>query len=89
MLLLTVKGNGTVPLTADDVRALNLVDKVSWIDNEAFDEADMFNTDLVERQIHAPTERLYQGNKAYGRSTVLQGNADAKGIAAILQAKRR
>ncbi|KAF2621735.1 hypothetical protein BU25DRAFT_415930 [Macroventuria anomochaeta] len=82
-------GNDTVPLTAEDVRALDLVDKVSWTDNEAFDDADMFNTDLVERQIHAPTERLYQGNKAHGRSTVLQGNADAAGIAAILQAKRR
>jgi hypothetical protein len=61
---------------------------VSWIDNEAFDDADMFNTDLVERQTYAPTERLYKGNKAHGRSTVLQGKADAQGIAAILQAKR-
>jgi hypothetical protein len=86
--MLTDIGNDTVHLAADDVRTLDVVDKVSWIDNEAFDEADLFNTDLVERQIYAPTERLYQGNKAHGRSTVLQGNADAAGIAAILRAKR-
>ncbi|KAH7061005.1 hypothetical protein BKA63DRAFT_573482 [Paraphoma chrysanthemicola] len=48
-------GNGTVPLTAEDVGALGLVDKVSWIDNKAFDDADIFQTDLVERQIHLKT----------------------------------
>ncbi|KAF1955559.1 hypothetical protein CC80DRAFT_493040 [Byssothecium circinans] len=77
-----------IPLTDQDVRALNLVDRVSWVDNEAFEDADMFNTNLVDRQVYAPTERLYKGNKAHGRSTVLQGNADAAGIAAILRAKR-
>ena len=82
-------GNGTVPFTAEDIKALDLVDKVSWVNNEAFDDADMFNTDLVERQIHTPTERLYQGTKAHGRSTVLQGKADAASVVAILQAKRR
>jgi hypothetical protein len=82
-------GNGTVPFTAEDIKALDLVDKVSWVNSEAFDDADMFNTDLVERQLHTPTERLYQGTKAHGRSTVLQGNADAASIVAILQAKRR
>ena len=87
--MLTNIDNDMVHLAAEDVRTLNIVDKVSWIDNEAFNEADVFNTDLVERQIHTPTERLYQGNKAHGRSTVLQGNADAAGIVAILRAKRR
>lgn len=86
---LTEEGNGTVPLTAEDVRALNRVDKVSWIDNEAFDDADMFNSDLVQRQNHESTKRVYQGNKAHGRSTIFQGHADAAGIAAILRAKRR
>lgn len=85
--MLTVQGNGTVLLTTEDVIALGLVDKVSWIGNEAFDNSNIFQSDLVERQIHAPTERLYQGNKAHGRSMVLQGNADAAGIAAILRAK--
>lgn len=87
--MLIVKGNGTVPLTAEDVRALNLVDKVLWIDNEVFDDANMFNTDLVERQIHTSTERTYQSNRAHGRSTVVQGRADAAGLVAILQAKRQ
>jgi hypothetical protein len=87
--MLTLIGNDMEPLAAEDIKALDLVDKVSWVDNEAFDDADMFNTDLVERQIHTPTERLYQGTKAHGRATVLQGNADAAGIVAILQAKRR
>jgi hypothetical protein len=67
---------------------LNLVEKVSWIENKAFDDAEMFNTDLVERQIHTPVERLYKGNQAHGRSTVVQGNADAEGIAAIMRARR-
>ena len=89
LLMLTVKGDSTVPLTAGDIRALDLVDKVSWINNEAFDDADIFQTDLVERQIHVPIERLYQGNTAHGRTTVVQGYADAAGIAAILRAKRR
>lgn len=83
------EGNNTVPFTAEDIKALDLVDKVSWVKNEAFDDAIMFNRDLVERQLHTPTERLYQGTKAHGRSTVVQGNADAASIVAILQAKRR
>jgi hypothetical protein len=87
--ILTVQDSDTVPLTAEDVRALDLVDEVSWIDNEAFDDADMFNTDLVERQIHAPTKRLYKGNKGHGRSMIHQGRADAAGVVAILQARRR
>lgn len=82
--MLIVKGNGTVPLPAEDVRALNIVDKVSWIGNKAFDDADMFNSDLVVRQMHAPAERVYQGNKAHGRSTVVQGHVDAIGITAIM-----
>jgi hypothetical protein len=87
--MLTIKGNNTVPLTADDIKALNFVDKTLWTDNEAFDDANMFNSDLVERQIHAPTERVYKGNKAHGTSTVVQGHADAAAVAAILKAKRR
>jgi hypothetical protein len=63
--MLIVQGNGTIPLTAEEVRALDLVDKVSWIGNEAFDDASMFNSDLVEQQIHASTERVYQGNRAH------------------------
>jgi hypothetical protein len=82
-------GIGTAPLTNEDIKTLNLIDKVSWIDNKAFDDADMFNADIVEWQTKAPTERLYQGTEAHGRSTVFQGYADAEGIAAILQAKRR
>ena len=87
--MLIAQGSGTVSLTAEDVKELNFVDKVSWIDNETFDDANMFNTDLVERQIHTSTERVYQGNKAYGRSTVVQGRTDSASIVAILQAKRR
>ena len=88
-LLLTVQGDDTVPLTAEEVQALNFVDKVSWVDNEAFDDANLFNSDLVERQIHGPTERLYESNKAHGRSTVVQGRADAASVVAILEAKQR
>jgi hypothetical protein len=87
--MLTVEANSTVPLTAEDVKALNFVDKVSWISNEAFDDADMFNSDLVERQIHAPTERVYEGNKVHGTSTGINGHSDAAAVVAILQAKRR
>ncbi|KAF3029133.1 hypothetical protein E8E12_000333 [Didymella heteroderae] len=61
------EGDNTVSLTAEEVKAMNFVDKVSWVDNEAFDDATLFESDLVERQIHAPTERLYKGNKAHGR----------------------
>jgi hypothetical protein len=87
--VLSVKGNDTVPLTAEDINALNFVDKVSWINNEAFDDATVFNSDLVERQIHAPTEREYKGNKAHGTSTVVNGRSDAASVVAILQAKMR
>lgn len=87
--MLTRKGNITVPLAAEDIRALELVDKVSWIGNEAFDDASMFNSDLVEQQIHVPTDRVYRANRAHGTSTVVQGRIDAAGVAAILQAKRR
>jgi hypothetical protein len=86
---LTTEGNSTVPLTAEDIRALNLVDKVSWIDNEAFDDASVFNSDLVERQVRAPTERVFQGNKAHGTAMVVNGRSDAASVVAILQAKRR
>lgn len=84
-----MEGNSTVPLTAEDVKALNFVDKVSWIDNEAFDDADMFNSDLVERKLHAPTERVYKGNKVHGTSTGVNGYVDAASVVAILQAKRQ
>jgi hypothetical protein len=87
--VLTVEANCTVPLTAEDIKALNFVDKVSWINNEAFDDANVFNSDLVERQIHAPTERKYIGGKAHGTATVVNGHADAASVVAILQAKRR
>lgn len=66
------ESDNTVPLTAEEVQGINYVDKVSWIDNEAFDDASLFESDLVERQIHASTERLYKGNKAHGRGTVMQ-----------------
>ena len=84
-----MQGDNTLPLTAEEVEALNFVDKVSWVDNEAFDDANVFNSDLVERQIHAPTERLYKGNKAHGRSTVVQGRADTASVVAILKAKQQ
>jgi hypothetical protein len=86
--VLTVEGSSTVPLTAEDVKALSFTDKVSWIDNEAFDDSDMFNSDLVERQIYAPTERIYQGNKVHGRSRGFNGRSDAASVVAILQTKR-
>jgi hypothetical protein len=38
--MLTVIGNGMVPLAAEEIKALDLVDKVSWVNNEAFDDAD-------------------------------------------------
>ena len=87
--MLIIEANSTVPLTTEDVKALNCVDKVSWINNEAFEDANVFNSDLVERQIHAPTEREYRGNKAHGTSTVVNGHSDAASVVAILQAKRR
>jgi hypothetical protein len=87
--MLTVQDDDTVPLTAEEVQALNFVDKVSWVDNEAYDDASLFQSDLVERQMHASTERLYTGNKAHGRSTVVQGRADAASVVAILGAKQR
>lgn len=87
--MLTVEANSTVPLTAEDIKALNFADKVSWIDNEAFDDAVIFNSDLVERQSHAPTEREYKKNKAHGTATVVNGHSDAASVVAILQAKRR
>ena len=48
LLLLMIQGNGTAPLNSEDVRALNLVDRVSWIENKAFGDTDMFNVDLIE-----------------------------------------
>lgn len=87
--VLTTEGNSTVPLTADDIKAMNLVDRVSWINNEAFDDASVFNSDLVEQQVGAPTERVFQGNKAHGTAMVVNGRSDAASVVAILQAKRR
>jgi hypothetical protein len=87
--VLSVKGSDTVPLTAEDIRALTFVDKVSWINNQAFDDANVFNGDLVERQGHAPTERKYIGNDGHQRGTVVNANMDAASVVAILQAKMR
>jgi hypothetical protein len=86
--MLTIQGSGTVPLTSEDIRALNLIDKVSWIGNEGFDDANVFNIDLVERQIYTPQDRIYNGNNAHGRSMVFNGRTDAEGVAAILRARR-
>jgi hypothetical protein len=77
-----------VPLTGEDDRALTLIDRAEWVENKAFDDAQMFNTDLVDRQTQDPTERLYKHNEARGRSVVVQGKADAEGIAAIIRARR-
>jgi hypothetical protein len=63
--MLTIQGNGTVPLTGEDARNLNLMDKMLWIENEASDDAELFNTDLVERQIHTPVEREYKGKGSW------------------------
>jgi hypothetical protein len=87
--MLTVEGNTTVPLTPEDIKALNFVDKVSWINNEAFDDANVFNGDLVERQVYARTERVYEGNNGRGRGMVVNGNSDAASVVAILQARMR
>jgi hypothetical protein len=87
--MLTVEGNTTVPITAEDIKALNFVDKVSWINCQAFDDANIFNGDLVERQVHAPTERKFIGNDGHERGTVVNGNSDAASVVAILQAKMR
>lgn len=86
--MLTIKGNGTVPLTEEDVRALIFVDKVSWIGNKAFDESDLFQTDLVARQNHTPKERVFQENEVHGKSMALQGEADAEGLVAMIKARR-
>ena len=86
--MLTIQGNGTVPLTSEDVRALNLIDKVSWIGNEGFDDANVFNTDLVERQIYTSKNRTYTGNNGHGRSLIVNGKTDAEGVVAILRARR-
>jgi hypothetical protein len=87
--MLTIEGNTTVPLTTEDIKALNSVGKVLWIKNEAFDDANVFNGDLVERQVHAPTERKFEANNGHGRGTVVNGNSDAASVVAILQAKMR
>ena len=81
-------GNGTVPLRDEDIRALKLNDKAEWIKNKAYEDADMFNTDLVDGRVENQTERLYKGNEAHGKSFVLQGRADAKGIVEIIRARR-
>jgi len=83
-----MSGSGTVPLRDEDIRVLKLNDKAEWIENKAWDDADMFNTDLVEHQSENPTERSYKGNEAHGKSLLLQGRADAKGIAEIIRARR-
>jgi hypothetical protein len=85
---LIVLDDSIVSLTSEDIQALKFVDKVEWVKNKAFDDAQMFNTDLVERQAQTPTERLYKLNEAHGRSVVVQGKADAEGIAAIIRARR-
>ena len=87
--MLTIKGNTTIPLTTEDIKALNSVDKLLYIKNEAFDDANVFNGDLVERQVHVPTERKYEANNGHGRGTVVNGNSDAASVVAILQAKMR
>ncbi|KAI9777723.1 MAG: hypothetical protein M1816_004602 [Peltula sp. TS41687] len=81
-------GDGMVPLTDEDVQALKLIDKVEWVENKAFDDAQMFNTDLIERQTQNPAGRLYRLNEAHGGSVVVQGKADAEVIAAIIRARR-
>lgn len=85
----TDEGIDTVPLTAEEVRTMNFVDKVSYINNKAFGDATMFSSDFVERQIYAPTERRYEGGEAHGNATMVQGRMDAATAVAILQAKRR
>lgn len=74
--------------TDEDFQVTNLTDRVEWIGNQAFDDADMLNTDLVNLQVQNSTERLYKHNEAHGRSIVIQGRADAEQIAAIIQARR-
>jgi hypothetical protein len=86
--MLTLQANGTVHLSDEDVLALNLLDKVSWIENQGFDDANVFNTDLVERQAQKRRDRTYQRNNAHGRSMVINGMSDAEGVAAILRARR-
>jgi hypothetical protein len=44
-----------------------------------FDDANVFNTDLVEHQIRTPTERIYKGNIIRGRSMALNGRTNAEG----------
>jgi len=83
-----MSGNGTVPLTDDDIRSLKLNDKAEWIENKAYEDAEMFNTDLVECQVKNPTERLYKGNEAHGKSLLVQGRADGKAVADIIRARR-
>ncbi|KAF1830393.1 hypothetical protein BDW02DRAFT_633698 [Decorospora gaudefroyi] len=78
--------NNTVSLTAEDIKALDRKDKASWVNCEAFGKARMFNADSVQRQNHMSTERLYSGTKAYGNSTVFQGNATGADIVAFIRA---
>lgn len=89
LLMLISKGNDTAPLTSADDRASDLIDKVSWVGNESFDSSYMFNTDLVEREVFRPMERLFEGNKIRGRSTAVQGHADAEAVVAIIRAGQR
>ena len=87
--MLTIRlANDRITLNEEDIHILKLNDKVEWIGNKAFDDAEMFNTDLVDSQSQNSSERLYKENEARGKSLMVQGRADAAGIAAIIRARR-
>jgi hypothetical protein len=54
----TVLDRYTIPPTAENIKALDLVDKVARVNDEAFDDADMFTTNLVEQQLYMSTEMI-------------------------------
>ena len=80
--------NGRIPPSDEVIRTLKLHDKAEWIENKAFDEATMFNSDLVNFSVENSSERLYQGNEAHGKSLSVQGRVDAKGVVEIIRARR-
>ena len=62
--------------------------KVKWIENKAFDEAELFNTDLVNSPVQYVSEKLNKCNEAHGKAFVVRSRRGAKGIAEIIRARQ-
>lgn len=64
------------------------MDKVSWVENKAFNDAVLVNADLVERPIYNSKERNYARNEVHGTSLALQGNVSGADLVSIIKARR-